>query len=300
MLSTRAPAESQGTAAGRARPSRSGDGHADRIRPCHRCRRACLSADALGRLRPGPISHARAGEVTSTVTGSSASRSTAPVGIAHARASYCGSAPRCETRHASTPKSSSPHRNAGYGPTGAGLRDRGHQAPTTAPGTRPRPRRPAARQSPSRAGCRCPAAPLVVAPGRESSKAAFVKLADVADVETSVGSVVHHGLNRAGDREPHRALRTHGLVRIRQDRETSAYVQCGLAEGKSVRKIKALLKGATSPASSSANSKRRLAKRGSSQAVSSSATETELTRPWRGRSSPTVAQDDCDRQVTGR
>jgi len=78
--------------------------------------------------------------------------------------------------------------------------------------------------------------------GRVRSEAAFAKLAGVAPIEASSGTVVRHRLNRSGDRQLNRALHTIVLVRMRQDATTKAYVQRRLAEGKSVREIKRCLK----------------------------------------------------------
>lgn len=79
-------------------------------------------------------------------------------------------------------------------------------------------------------------------PGRVRSEAAFAKLAGVAPIEASSGTVVRHRLNRSGDRQLNRALHTVVMVRMRQDPETKAYVQRRVAEGKSTREIKRCLK----------------------------------------------------------
>lgn len=79
-------------------------------------------------------------------------------------------------------------------------------------------------------------------PGRVRSEAAFAKLAGVAPIEASSGTVTRHRLNRAGDRQLNRALHTIVLIRMRQDTLTKEYVARRLAEGKSVREIKRCLK----------------------------------------------------------
>jgi transposase len=78
--------------------------------------------------------------------------------------------------------------------------------------------------------------------GRVRSEAAFAKLAGVAPIEASSGTVTRHRLNRAGDRQLNRALHTIVLVRIRQDAITKDYVARRIEEGKSVREIKRCLK----------------------------------------------------------
>ncbi len=89
------------------------------------------------------------------------------------------------------------------------------------------------------------AAQLIVSwshPGRVRSEAAFAKLAGVAPIEASSGTVVRHRLNRFGDRQLNRALHTIVMVRMRQDPETKAYVQRRIEQGKSIREIKRCLK----------------------------------------------------------
>lgn len=78
--------------------------------------------------------------------------------------------------------------------------------------------------------------------GRVRSEAAFARLAGVAPIEASSGTVTRHRLNRCGDRQLNRALHTIVLVRMRQDPTTQSYVKRRLAEGKSVREIKRCLK----------------------------------------------------------
>lgn len=78
--------------------------------------------------------------------------------------------------------------------------------------------------------------------GRVCSEAAFAKLAGVAPIEASSGTVVRHRLNRSGDRQLNRALHTIVLVRMRQDPDTKAYVARRVAEGKSPREVKRCLK----------------------------------------------------------
>jgi transposase len=78
--------------------------------------------------------------------------------------------------------------------------------------------------------------------GRVHSEAAFAKLAGVAPIEASSGTVIRHRLNRFGDRQLNRALHTIVMVRVRQDPETIEYVQRRIEQGKSIREIKRCLK----------------------------------------------------------
>jgi transposase len=79
-------------------------------------------------------------------------------------------------------------------------------------------------------------------PGRVRSEAAFAKLAGVAPIEASSGTVTRHRLSRFGDRQLNRALHTIVLTRTRQDAETKNYVERRTAEGKSPREIRRCLK----------------------------------------------------------
>jgi transposase len=78
--------------------------------------------------------------------------------------------------------------------------------------------------------------------GRIRSEAAFAKLAGVAPIEASSGTVKRHRLNRSGDRQLNRALHTIVLIRMRQDPATRTYMAKRLAEGKNTREIKRCLK----------------------------------------------------------
>jgi transposase len=78
--------------------------------------------------------------------------------------------------------------------------------------------------------------------GRVRCEAAFAKLAGVAPLEASSGSVVRHRLSRSGDRQLNRALHTVVLTRTRQDPTTRAYIDRRTAEGKTIREIKRCLK----------------------------------------------------------
>ena len=78
--------------------------------------------------------------------------------------------------------------------------------------------------------------------GRVKSEAAFAKLAGVAPIEASSGTVTRHRLSRCGDRQLNRALHTIVIVRMRQDPRTKTYVARRLAEGKGIREIKRSLK----------------------------------------------------------
>src|SRR5262245_43640811 len=78
--------------------------------------------------------------------------------------------------------------------------------------------------------------------GRVRPGARLARVAVVATLEASSGTVTRHRLNRCGDRQLNRALHTIVLVRMRQDPTTHAYVKRRLAEGKSVHEIKRCLK----------------------------------------------------------
>jgi transposase len=89
------------------------------------------------------------------------------------------------------------------------------------------------------------AAQLVVSwshPGRVHSEAGFARLAGVAPIPASSGTVTRHRLCRSGDRQLNRALHTIVLIRIRQDPTTQAYVARRQAEGKTIREIRRCLK----------------------------------------------------------
>jgi transposase len=79
-------------------------------------------------------------------------------------------------------------------------------------------------------------------PGRVRSEPAFARLAGVAPIEASSGSVIRHRLCRSGDRQLNRALHTVVLTRTRQDPRTRAYVARRTSEGKTMREIKRCLK----------------------------------------------------------
>jgi len=74
--------------------------------------------------------------------------------------------------------------------------------------------------------------------GRIRSEAAFAMLAGVAPIPASSGQTVRHRLNRAGDRQPDRALHTIVLSRLMHHAETRAHAKRREAEGKTRREIK--------------------------------------------------------------
>ncbi len=74
--------------------------------------------------------------------------------------------------------------------------------------------------------------------GRLYSEAAFAMLAGSAPIPASSGQTVRHRLNRSGDRQLNRALRTIVLSRMRFHAETKAYVARRTAEGRTPREIK--------------------------------------------------------------
>ncbi|WIX93233.1 transposase [Amycolatopsis sp. DG1A-15b] len=78
--------------------------------------------------------------------------------------------------------------------------------------------------------------------GRLRSEAAFASVAGAAPIPASSGLTNRHRLNRGGDRQLNRALRTILLTRSRIDPATCAYITRRLAEGKTRREIKRCLK----------------------------------------------------------
>lgn len=78
--------------------------------------------------------------------------------------------------------------------------------------------------------------------GRVRDEAAFASLAGVSPIPASSGNTVRHRLNRGGDRRLNRALHTVGMVRMRHNPGTRAYVERRVAEGGSSREIRRCLK----------------------------------------------------------
>jgi len=78
--------------------------------------------------------------------------------------------------------------------------------------------------------------------GRFRSEAAFAALAGTNPIPASSGQVTRYRLNRGGDRQLNRALRTILLVRLRTDPDTRAYVARCTAQGKSRRDAKRCLR----------------------------------------------------------
>ncbi|MCE0459681.1 IS110 family transposase [Curtobacterium flaccumfaciens] len=79
-------------------------------------------------------------------------------------------------------------------------------------------------------------------PGRVRNEAAFASLAGAAPIPASSGNTTRHRLNRHGDRRLNSALETVARVRLSCDPDTRAYKQRRLAEGKTTREIKRMLK----------------------------------------------------------
>ncbi|WP_027467275.1 IS110 family transposase [Curtobacterium sp. UNCCL17] len=78
--------------------------------------------------------------------------------------------------------------------------------------------------------------------GRVRSEAAFASLAGAAPIPASSGNTSRHRLNRHGDRRLNSALETVARVRLSYDPDTRAYKQRRLAEGKTTREVKRMLK----------------------------------------------------------
>ena len=79
-------------------------------------------------------------------------------------------------------------------------------------------------------------------PHRLKSEASFASLCGVSPIEASSGKVVHHRLNRGGDRDANRALHLICIVRMGHEQRTKEYVARRTAEGKSKREILRCLK----------------------------------------------------------
>jgi len=78
--------------------------------------------------------------------------------------------------------------------------------------------------------------------GRLHSEAAFASLAGVSPIPASSGNTVRHRLNRGGDRRLNKALHMAIIVRMTHDAKTKAYVERRLAEGRTKREIRRILK----------------------------------------------------------
>lgn len=78
--------------------------------------------------------------------------------------------------------------------------------------------------------------------GRVRSEAAFASLAGAAPIPASSGNTSRHRLNRHGDRRLNSALETVARVRLSYDADTRVYKQRRLAEGKTAREVKRMLK----------------------------------------------------------
>lgn len=78
--------------------------------------------------------------------------------------------------------------------------------------------------------------------GRISSEAAFAALAGVAPLPASSGNTSRHRLSRSGDRQLNRAFDTIVRTRMSFDPATRDYLQRRLAEGKTRREARRVLK----------------------------------------------------------
>lgn len=78
--------------------------------------------------------------------------------------------------------------------------------------------------------------------GRVRSEAAFAALAGVNPIPASSGNVVRHRLNRGGDRRLNKALHMAVITRMTHDPETRTYVERRLAEGRTIKEIRRILK----------------------------------------------------------
>lgn len=78
--------------------------------------------------------------------------------------------------------------------------------------------------------------------GRLRDEAAFASLGGFNPIPASSGNTLRHRLNRGGDRRLNRALHMAVLSRMAHHHETRAYVDRRLAEGRSKREIRRILK----------------------------------------------------------
>jgi transposase len=78
--------------------------------------------------------------------------------------------------------------------------------------------------------------------GRVNSEAAFAALAGVAPLPASSGNTTRHRLSRSGDRQLNRAFDTIVRTRMSCDLNTRAYIQRRIAEGKTKREARRVLK----------------------------------------------------------
>jgi transposase len=83
-------------------------------------------------------------------------------------------------------------------------------------------------------------------PGRFRSEAAFASFAGVSPIPASSGLTNRHRINRSGDRQLNRALRSITLIRMRLDPATKTYVARRIAEGRTSRDAQRCLKRAIS------------------------------------------------------
>lgn len=79
-------------------------------------------------------------------------------------------------------------------------------------------------------------------PGRVRNEAAFAALAGAAPIPASSGNTTRHRLNRHGDRRLNSALDVVARVRLSRDPATRAYRERRMAEGKTAREIRRLIK----------------------------------------------------------
>lgn len=79
-------------------------------------------------------------------------------------------------------------------------------------------------------------------PGRVRNEAAFASLAGVNPIPASSGNTTRHRLNRGGDRRLNQALHMAVVNRMRHDPETRAYTERRVAQGRSKREVRRILK----------------------------------------------------------
>ena len=79
-------------------------------------------------------------------------------------------------------------------------------------------------------------------PGRIRSEAAFAALAGVNPIPASSGNTTRHRLNRSGDRRLNSAIHTIATTKMTWDKQTQDYAQRRLAQGKTKREVRRVLK----------------------------------------------------------
>jgi transposase len=83
---------------------------------------------------------------------------------------------------------------------------------------------------------------LACDPSRFKHEAAFARCNGTAPLPASSGQTVRHRLNRGGDRQANNAIHTIAIIRAKHQRETRAYLERRISEGKTKREALRALK----------------------------------------------------------